>query len=278
MSVFTYKQIVNEAKKCIKSINENQELGIYPQRGYYFAKAILTPHKDIKRIKTLKPAPNPKGNYISRQVSKDKYLEMAKYLVYFAEKKGRMRNYLDLNANKKLSEKVYVMMLADILVQYDQKGKLPKEINVNSKRFIKPTETGNVVYDTFVKTTGLRPKTLDEVLDYVCEYMHYDGYFDDQESNAEVIKYKSGNCVDLLQWLINMVTPLGYDWKCIHVECRQSHIGHVFGKFRHKQYTDNEWITRDPAAVCQNSIHNVWCEDGYLLAENPDWFLENLHR
>ena len=88
----------------------------------------------------------------------------------------------------------------------------------------------------------------------------------------------AGNCTDLMQWLANMAQAMGYDWKCIHVECRVSGIGHVWGKFRHKTYTENAWINRDPSAVCGNSIRNMWCEDGYLLAENPSWWMENLNR
>jgi hypothetical protein len=92
-------------------------------------------------------------------------------------------------------------------------------------------------------------------------------------------EYKGINCVDSLQFVMNMTDDMGYDSKCIHVECRSSGTGHVFGKFRHKKYTDNEWITRDPASVLAgNGIRSVWCEDGYVLAENPEWFLENLHR
>lgn len=278
MSVRTYNQIITKAKECINNVKNNQELGIYSQWGYYFANAILTPKKNIKRNKSLKQASKPTGNYISRQIGKTKYINMAHTLVNYCNKHGQMPNSLEYKSNKKLSEKVYVLMFANILVAYDKKGKLPSEINVNSKAFVKPTETGNVVYDYFVKKTGKRPQTMDEILQYVCDYFYYEGYSDDKYSNKEVMDKKAGNCVDLLQWLINMLKPLEYDCKCIHVQCRVSGTGHVFGKFRHKKYTENTWVIRDPSAVCQNSIHNVWCEDGYRLAEDPDWFLENLNR
>ena len=65
MSVRTYKDITETAKKCINNVNNKHELGIYPQWAYYFAKAIITPKKEVKRIKTLQEAPKPTGNYIT---------------------------------------------------------------------------------------------------------------------------------------------------------------------------------------------------------------------
>ena len=76
-----------------------------------------------------------------------------------------------------------------------------------------------------------------------------------------------------------MVEPLGYEWKCVHVSCRSSGTGHVWGKFRHPTRTGNEWINRDPAAVASNGdIYSMWCEDGYVNAYNPSWWMENLRK
>ena len=265
MSVHTYKELISK-----------YELGINYKWSYYFAKAIIKPKTDIKKG-TFNDCKNPIGTYISRQISKADYLDIAKRYVAYIEKNKRFPNYATYK-DYQIRPRLLTIFFANILVSYDKNGKLPVEMNINSKCFTKPTETGNAVYDYFVKKTGKKPKTMDEVLEYVCNYFHYQGYFDDQKSNKQVMDSKSGNCVDLLQWLINMLKPLGYEGKCIHVECRKSGTGHVFGKFRHKKNTENKWVTRDPAAVCQNSIRNVWCDDGYLLAENPSWFMSNLNR
>ena len=276
MSVHTYKELISKAKTCQNNVKKNYELGISYRWSYYFAKAIINPKTDIKKG-TFNDCKNPIGTYISRQISKADYLDIAKRYVAYIEKNKRFPNYATYK-DYQIRPRLLTIFFANILVSYDKNGKLPVEMNINSKCFTKPTETGNAVYDYFVKKTGKKPKTMDEVLEYVCNYFHYQGYFDDQKSNKQVMDSKSGNCVDLLQWLINMLKPLGYDGKCIHVECRKSGTGHVFGKFRHKKNTENKWVTRDPAAVCQNSIRNVWCDDGYLLAENPSWFMSNLNR
>ena len=180
--------------------------------------------------------------------------------------------------NKHLRCRDYVYNFAKILLWYDTHNVLPAKNNINTKIWVKPHEYYQQIYDYFVKKTGKKFKTLDDLLAYVRDNFTYEFYSDDYRSNKEVMDDFAGNCTDLMQWLANMAQAMGYDWKCIHVECRVSGIGHVWGKFRHKTYTENAWINRDPSAVCGNSVRSMWCEDGYLLAENPSWWMENLNR
>ena len=189
-----------------------------------------------------------------------------------------MPNFVKWN-NKKISAKDYTYNFAKILVYYaDHQNTLPAQNNINTKVWIKPHEYYQQIYDYFAKKTGKKFKTLDDLLAYVRDNFTYEFYSDDWRSNKEVMDDFAGNCTDLMQWLANMAQAMGYDWKCIHVECRVSGTGHVWGKFRHKTYTENTWINRDPSAVCGNSIRSMWCEDGYFLAENPSWWMANLNR
>ena len=275
MSTYTYKTILKQAQTCHKNVSKNHKTGMWSWWGYYFAKALLNPKKDVTVIKIDNT--DSKGDYFSQLIGQGKYLSCAKYLTEYCEKHHKMPKNIPYNG-KHINNRLFTYLMAKGLIAYNELGKYKTSLNLNSKVFTAPTETGNEVYDYFVKKTGKKPKTLDDILEYVCNYFHYQGYYDDQKSNKQVMDTKAGNCVDLLQWLMNMTEPLGYDSKCIHVQCRTSGTGHVFGKFRHKKNTDGKWVTRDPAAVCQNSIHNVWCENGYLLAENPDWFLSNKNR
>ena len=276
MTNYKWKDIIKQAQKCKKNVETEYRLGMNSKWSYYFAKAIMTVNTDVKKInftETTKPI----GNNISNQIYKKDYFDMCKRLIKYVETHKQMPNYITYK-NYKVLPRLATYMFSRILVYYNKNGAFPKYANINSKCFTKPTETGNVVYDYWVKKFGFKPTCIDDVCDYIRDHFEYEFYFDDYKSNQQVIDSKAGNCVDLLQWLENMVRPLGYESKCIHVECRKSGTGHVFGKFRHSQNTGGNWITRDPAAVCQNSIYNVWCEDGYLLATNPDWFLENLNR
>lgn len=277
MSVYTYKKIIGKAEDCKKSVKNEYKLGINYKWGYYFAKAILKPKTDIKKG-TFADCKNPNGTHISRQISKSDYLKLAKNYVNYIEKNKQFPNFA-YYGDYRIRPRLLTIFFANILVDYDKNGKLPSKLNITSKCFIKPVETGNAVYDYFRKVTGKSYKTIDEFLTYISNYYVYEGYFDDKYSNKQVIDKKRGNCVDLLQMMTNWAKANGYECKCIHVQCRVSGTGHVFGKFKHKTNTGGKWITRDPAAVAGgNDIHKVWCEDGYKLAENPSWFLENLNR
>ena len=276
MSNYTYQEILSKAKTCKQSVENNQKLGVNPKWGYYFAQAILHPKKTITKVK-FSEAPKPTGDHISNQISKSDYLVLCKRLIKVVQTHERMANAMTWKG-KHFRCRDYVYNFAKILVWYDSHNTLPAVNNINTKIWVKPHEYYQQVYDYFVKKTGIKFKTLDDLLAYVRDNFTYEFYSDDYRSNKEVMDDFAGNCTDLMQWLANMAQAMGYDWKCIHVECRVSGIGHVWGKFRHKTYTENAWINRDPSAVCGNSIRNMWCEDGYLLAENPSWWMENLNR
>ena len=277
MSTYTYKKICSIAETCYTNTKKEYKNGIDSKWSYYISKAILTPENDIKRI-GVKDAPNPiEGDYISRTIQKADYLSLIKDFVNFVEKKGRLPNFVYIG-KLRVRLKLWTAFVSYILYKYNKNSKFPGYQNITSKIYIKPTETSNEVYDYFTQKTRKKFKTLDEILEYVAANFTYQFYFDDVKSNKQVTDTKSGNCTDLLQWLCNMVEALGYEWKCIHVQCRTSGTGHVFGKFRHKTNTGNKWVTRDIACIADNHEFCIWCGDGYILAENPDWWLANLHR
>lgn len=277
MAVYTYNKLVTKAEECYKNVNTKYKLDITDKWSYYFAKAVLNPGKDIKKI-DFKNNVKPQQDAIGRQATKEEYLYLAKKLVKFVEEKHKLPDWVGYGKFK-LSPRLLTYTFSKILIRYDKTKKLQKEVTLSNKVFIKPVETGNVVYDYTCDKFGKRFKTIDELLNYVKAYFHYQKYFDDHKSNKEVVDSKSGNCTDLLQWLMNNADAMGYDSKCIHVKCRVSGTGHVFGKFRHKTHTGGKWIIRDVAAIADGGgIHSVWCEDGILQAENPSWFMANLHR
>lgn len=273
----TYKKILSKAKECKTNVKKEYKLGVSKKYCYYFAKAILKPKTDIAKIDFEKEA-TPQATHISRQISKNDYLDLAKRLTTYVEKHHQLPNYVAYK-DYKVKIKLLTYVFAKILLHYHKDGKLPDKVTINSKIFTKPTETGNAVYDYACKKYGKTFKTLDDILEYVAHNFKYEFYYDDRKSNKEVTDSKAGNCTDLLQWLTNMVEPIGYQWKCIHVQCRQSGTGHVFGKFKHSKNTGNEWVIRDIACCADNgSVSCVWCRDGYVLAENPSWWVSNRQR
>lgn len=274
---YTYKEIVNKAKSIKTNVEKSYKIGENPQWGYFIARAILKPNSSVNKW-YIKPAPAPSGDSLSRQILKDAYLDMVSRFVKYCDNNKTMPNYITTN-NKKMKVNDYVYMFSRILVYYDKNKAYPNYAEVNSKSFTKPTEYKNEVYKYFVQKTGKKFTTIDDLLAYVKVYFKYEYYYDDHKSNKQVTDTKAGNCTDLLQWLCNMAEEMGYSWKCIHVKCRSSGTGHVFGKFKHSKNTNGKWITRDIAAVADGgSITKVWCENGIVLSENPSWWLQNLHR
>ena len=277
-----YKKIVKKANKCRENVKKNYALGISTKWSYYFAKCVLE-QKDVSKIKISK-ASNPKQSKISRQITKAEYIALAKNYVNYIEKHNQLPSYLKFGSHK-LKPRHLTYFFAKILVSIYKNKAYPSEANFNWKWFIKEEETGNVVYDYFVKRTGKKPKTIDEVLSFM-QGKGYGYYYDDKLSNKEVIdgmtikdsEYYDANCTDSLQFLMNMADAMGYESKCLHILC-QSGTGHVYGKFRHKVHTENEWIYRDPASVLNgNGIRSIWCANGTVQAVNPSWFMENLYR
>ena len=276
MTNYKWKDIIKQAQKCKKNVETEYRLGMNSRWAYYFSKAIMTVNTDVKKINFTETT-NPIGNNISNQIYKKDYFDMCKRLIKYVETHKQMPNYITYK-NYKVLPRLATYMFSRILVYYNKNGAFPKYANINSKCFTKPTETGNVVYDYWVKKFGFKPTCIDDVCDYIRDHFEYEFYFDDYKSNQQVIDSKAGNCVDLTQMAVNMGKALGYEWEVIHTECRQSGTGHVYPRFR----KGGEWFTRDVACIADESTYCVWCdvEDGrgYLLAKNPSWLLENLNR
>ena len=284
MTAHKYETILKKARECKKNVETNQKLGINSKWGYFFAKAILTPHKTIKSF-DFKEAPNPNGHHISNQISKKDYLDCCKRIVVFVEKHKKMPNFVIWKSkNLKIRERTYIYNLAKILVWYaDHKNTLPAMNNINTKVWVKPKEYPEEIYDYFVKRLGKFNNTIDGALELI-DGNGYAGYSDDYYSNKTSIDrmadYDGINCTDSCHVFYNILLhliKLGKYKKvqCIHVGCL-SGVGHVRLRI---QLNDGDWIYRDPASVLDgNGVTSNWCMDGEYWATDPSWFMENLNR
>ena len=280
MSNYSYATIVNKAKAIKKNVKSEYKLGETSKWAYYIAKAILKPETDIKKIK-FTTAKNSNGDNFGRQIYKSDYTDMAKRFVAYTEKHHQMPDNIHVK-DMKMRVSDYTYMFSRILVYYNTHGAYPKYANVNSKAFIKPTETANKVYDLFVKTFG-KITCIDDALEKIAG-RGYGYYYDDHKSNAETISaIKSSshsddpNCTDATQMMKNVADGTGKYKKvdCVHVKCKGGD-GHVYLKVTQK---DGSIFYRDPAAVLSSGVvSKVWCSDGRVLAINPSWWLANLNR
>lgn len=275
--VYTYDRIVKQAKHVKASVEKEQKISGTRKWAYYFAKAINNPNKPVKKIEFDLPK-NGDGDYISRDIYKSSYTDMANRVSKYIEDNKKMPTNVKFTTKSgkvyRVGCDMYVYLFAKVLAD-----SFPQPVNISSKVFKKETEYPNKVYGLWVKYIKTKPKYLDDVCDYILKHFTYQFYYDDQKSNEEVLKTKAGNCTDLLQLLTNMADAMDYDWRVIHTQCRQSGVGHVYGQFKKKG--TSEWFTRDIACIADESRYCVWCEvpnGGNQLAINPAWFLANRQR
>ena len=137
MSVRTWKETKWKAIECKNNVEKSYKIGIYEQWGYYMAKAIIKPYTDIKRIKTMKVAPKPKGDKVKFKIPKSDYLKLAQNLITFVEKKNRMPNYLTYQG-KRIRCRLYVYMFSKILAYFNDHKQLPSYVNIDYKAFYPP--------------------------------------------------------------------------------------------------------------------------------------------
>ena len=276
--VYTYSTIVSKAKAIKKNVETKYKLSETSKWSYYMAKAILSPKKDIKKIK-FTTAKNSNGDNFGRQIYKSDYLDMAKRFTAYVENHNQLPNSIKVK-DMKMRVSDYTYMFSRILVYYHNHGQLPKYANVNSKAFTKPTESGDEIYDYFVRTFG-KVTCIDDALEKIAG-RGYGYYYDDVYSNRQSIdRMKNGqgiNCTDSTAVFYNIGKTLGYEVRAVHVKCRGGD-GHIRLQLKHSKRTNGNWINRDPAAVLDSGvITKVWCLDGTVLAYQPQWFLQNVNR
>ena len=137
MSKRSWKQIKWKAIECKNNVEKSYKIGIYTQWGYYFAKAIVNPYKEIERIKTMKTAPKPQGDKVKFRISRKDYIQLSKNLISFVEKKNRMPNYLTYQ-NKRIRCRLYVYMFSKILHYRNYHDDFPAFVDINYQYFYPP--------------------------------------------------------------------------------------------------------------------------------------------
>ena len=274
---YTFDETVTRAKNIKNGVEKQYKLVENIQWAYFIAKQILEPKKNVNKW-YIKPPSKPSGDNLSRQVLKKDYIDMAKRFVAYCDKNKEMPNYISLGSYK-MKPNDYIYMFSRILVYYADKKAYPNYAEVNSKAYVKPTETGNAVFNYFVDVFG-SVSTIDGALGKIAK-KGYGYYYDDKYNNrASIDRMKQGkgvNCTDSCQVFFNIAKALGYEVHCLHIKCRGGD-GHVRLKLRHKTHTKNEWIYRDPACTLKNGGTCNWCMNGTLLATDPNWFMQNLNR
>lgn len=284
MSVYKYDRIVTQARHIKASVEKDYKISGTRKWVYYIAKAIVNPNKDVKKI-DFDLAQKSDGDYISRDVYKSSYIDMANRLIKYVEKNKQLPTNISFKTKSNKTYRVacdlYIYMFAKILVYYADHKQMPKYCNISSKVFKEKTETSNAVFNYFVQVFG-NISCIDDALDKISG-RSYGYYYDDVYSNRQSIdrmKNRQGvNCTDSCHVFYNIC--LGFIQRgvykkveCIHVKCRGGD-GHVRLRITNK---DGQVFYRDPACTLDNGGYCNWCMDGTVLAVNPSWFMANLNR
>lgn len=280
------KDVIVSAKSCKKNVEKLQKTGVKDSMAYYYAKTLLGAKGTVKDLSIKSPSKS-EGDYISRQIKKADYLDMAERLVGYVEKNKQMPNYITYGKIR-VEHKLYTYLFACVVTTADNTGKLPVEVNVSTKLFTIKVETAQQVYDYFVKTFGKFGDTIDGALSKI-NGKGYGGYYDDKLSNKETIDglahktNKRPNCTDVCQMLMNILKILIKKGKykkatVLHVIC-SSGTGHVRLAIT---LNDGTVIYRDGACAISNNGKGYkcnWCTSNYVLrAKDPSWFMVNLNR
>lgn len=107
----------------------------------------------------------------------------------------------------------------------------------------------------------------------------YGYYYDDAYTNYTSINRMANgsgvNCTDSCHVFWHLAVALGYRVEVLHIQCSGGD-GHVRLELERE---GTGTFYRDPAAVLDGEdITYNWCNNGYRIATNPDWFFENLYR
>lgn len=282
MTLYKYKDIVANARTIKKQVESDYDFTLTPNWLYYISKEIIKPKRDINGFGIAKPS-KPTGDHISRQIKKDDYIDMSRRIVKYVEKNHQMPNFVTYKGIK-VNIRLWTYISSYLLVHYADEGKWKSAVNVNSKYMVKPTDTPDAVYNSFIKTFG-KVTTFTDALRKIWN-KGYGYYFDNVLTNLQVIHNlayggQKPNCVDICQMMWHIAKGLGYDVRCLHVYCPVDDITHVRLQVKHSRYTGGAWEDYDPAAVADGEgINSLWCagSGSYVIAINPSWFIENLNK
>lgn len=166
MASYTYKQLIKQAKTCQTNVKSKYKLDMTDKWSYYFAKAILNPKKDIKKI-SFGDNPKPTQDKIKTKATKAEYIQLAKDLVAFVEgPKKRLPNYLTFKG-KKVAPRLLTYDFAKVLVKYDAKGKFQSEVVIANSVFTKPKTTTTTTKTTTNTSTAKKTTTTSKLKDYL---------------------------------------------------------------------------------------------------------------
>ena len=129
------KEVIEKKKKFPTKITINKKTYTYGQIAYILCYHVNNLNKDCEVFKVA-GAEKSNGDKVKEKLSKEDYLDIAKRTSDYIKKNKRCPNYATtMKSKKRLRPRVFIYMMARIIVYYYSKKKLPKQANADYSFF-----------------------------------------------------------------------------------------------------------------------------------------------
>lgn len=194
-----WKEIIYNASKIKKGIETNNKLPKiegynYAELIYVFSKAIQSPNK-AQSYKKVAIATNPRGNTISKNLTKKEYLSLAERMVKWIDEHDKCPNYITYDKYH-IRPRLFLYCLSKIIIfYYHHSDTYPvtcwfKNTDVEGK----PTATTNTTKNTTQSTSSY--KKYGHSTEHCCDDMgQNNGYYCGCHSLQEVFRNLTGKVV-----------------------------------------------------------------------------------
>ena len=278
--------ILKLAKDLKKSVEKNHDTpkkidGLtFNEYSYVLLQGVINPGKAVAN-KTIKTAPKPSGDNVDVKLKKAEYVAMAKTVTNFISKNVRLPNYYTYS-KKNIDIRLVIYGCAKIIVFYDKENRMPNDCTLKSATFKKAsskssgkyTTKGGAVCKKLMNLAKMNINNYKDVYAAMGKIFTYDYYYDDQQTQAQTISRKKGNCTDLNQVERSALLEL-YKKDEVQivrglVRCNDGkNYGHVWCRIK----VSGKWVNIDASAAAKGkSLGEVICAKVVEVTNiNPSW-------
>lgn len=204
---------------------------------------------------------NPSGSFVSAQLVKDDYYDVASRVAAFILKYGEAPNY----ASSSIGNIVYDELIdafSRILAFYKNNNNvLPSYVQINSDS---SSESVSSLAEYLTKGLTTEYSKAQALFNWVRDEITYQFYYNTQKGADLTLSTRAGNCCDQAQLLVAMARSVGLTVRFATGTCTFS-SGSVYGHVWVQFYLDGKWVVADPTSS-RNSlgIVNNWNTKNYV--------------
>jgi len=236
---------------------------------------------DLTIIYNIAQPTSPSGDDISKDLTKDNYVKLAKSVADYMEKNEMAPNY-GSSAIGKIIYSELVDSFSRILAFYKSNNRLPsyvtyttsstnsqtgtglneKNTDTDLAKYLKSTKNCQVdnadikkVVDSLTKRLTSDSAKAKAIFEYVRDTLSYSFYYNTKYGAAGTLSHKTGNCVDHSHLLVAMFRTADLPARYVHGKCTFS-SGSTYGHVWAQVLIDGRWTIAD-ATSSRNSLGSV---------------------